>query len=236
MISFIRKFTKKLEMLSNQKHNLSTIVIFGAGGHAVSVANVAISAGYKIAYFIDVNKKADYLLGIKIIRDISELGNKEDYEYCIAIGDNALRERIYNELINEHNDIKFPSLIHQSAVISSFSSIGDGTLVMPNAIVGPNSNVGKFCIINSQSSIDHDCNMLDFSSLAPNAATGGAVKVGYRSAISIGAVVKQGLQIGDDCVLGANSYLNKNLSNNKIAYGNPAKEVRDRAIGDEYLK
>ena len=223
-------------MLSNQKHNLYTIVIFGAGGHAVSVANVAFSAGYKIAYFIDVNKKADYLLGIKIIRDISELVNKKDYEYSIAIGDNALRERIYNELINEYNDIKFPSLIHQSAVISSFSSIGDGTVVMPNATVGPNSTVGKFCIINTQSSIDHDCNMLDFSSIAPNAVTGGAVTIGYRSAISIGAIVKQGLQIGNDSVLGASSYLNKNLANNKVAYGIPAKEVRVRKAGDEYLK
>jgi sugar O-acyltransferase (sialic acid O-acetyltransferase NeuD family) len=223
-------------MLNNEKHNSYPIVIFGAGGHAVSVANVAISAGYKIAYFIDANKKADYLLGIKIIRDISELVNKKDYEYCIAIGDNALRERIYKELMSVNIDINFPSLIHKSAVISIFSTIGNGTVVMPNAIVGPNSTVGKFCIINTQSSIDHDCNMLDFSSIAPNAVTGGTVTIGYRSAISIGAVVKQGLKIGNDSVLGASSYLNKNLVNNKVAYGIPAKEVRDREVGDEYLK
>jgi sugar O-acyltransferase (sialic acid O-acetyltransferase NeuD family) len=223
-------------MISNRKNNLYPIIVFGASGHALSVANVAISAGYKIAYFVDKNKKTDYLLGIKIIVDISELDDTNNYEYCIAVGDNALRERIYNDLMKKYVGIKFPPLIHQSAVISSFSSIGDGTVVMPNATVGPNSTIGKFCIINTQSSVDHECNMMDFSSLAPNASTGGAVKIGYRSAISIGAVVKQGLQIGDDSILGANSYLNKNLTNNKVAYGTPAKEVRVRKIGDEYLK
>jgi sugar O-acyltransferase (sialic acid O-acetyltransferase NeuD family) len=223
-------------MLSNQKHNLYPIIIIGAGGHAVSVANVAISAGYKIAKFVDKNKKADYLLGVKIIVDISELDDLHNYEYCIAVGDNTLRERIYNNLMKMHACIKFPPLIHQSAVISSFSYIGEGTIVMPHAVVGPNSTVGKFCIINTQSSIDHDCNMMDFSSIAPNAVTGGSVKIGYRSAISIGAVIKQGLQIGDDSVLGASSYLNKNLANNKVAYGIPAKEVRGRKIGDDYLK
>ena len=222
-------------MLNNVKHNLYPIVIFGAGGHAVSVANVAISAGYKIAYFIDVYKKEDYLLGIKIIKDISEIDDKNDYEYCIAVGDNSLRQGIYKELTKKYIDIRFPSLIHQSAVVSSFSTIGNGTVVMPSAIVGPNSTVGKFCIINTQSSIDHSCNMLDFSSIAPNAVTGGSVTIGYRSAISIGAVVKQGLKIGNDSVLGASSYLNKNLVNNKVAYGIPAKEVRDRRVGDEYL-
>jgi acetyltransferase-like isoleucine patch superfamily enzyme len=77
--------------------------------------------------------------------------------------------------------------------------------------------------------------MLDFSSLAPAAVTGGTVQIGLRSAISIGATIKHGLKIGDDSVVGANSYLNIDLPSNQIAYGTPAKSVRTRKIGDSYL-
>ena len=175
-------------------------------------------------------------MGIKIIADISGLKNNSEFEYSIAVGDNFVRQRIYTELLKQYSNIRFPSLVHKSAVISHFAKIDNGTVVMPKAIIGPNSIVGKFCILNTQSSIDHDCVMSDFSSLAPNAVTGGTVKIGYRSAISIGAVVKHGLKIGDDSVLGGNSYLNKDLSNNCVAYGTPAKVIRSRKNGDAYLK
>jgi acetyltransferase-like isoleucine patch superfamily enzyme len=107
---------------------------------------------------------------------------------------------------------------------------------VPNAIIGPNTRIGKFCIVNSQASIDHDGLMLDFSSLAPAAILGGNVRIGTRSAICIGSVIKQNIFIGDDSIVGANSYLNKDLSNNQVAYGSPAKPIRTRTNSDDYLK
>jgi sugar O-acyltransferase (sialic acid O-acetyltransferase NeuD family) len=222
-------------MAEHTPGKLRPLVILGAGGHAVSIANVAMSVGYEIAYFVDNYKKCSNLLNIEIINDISVLTDKSEFVYSIAMGDNFNRERIYNELLKHYCNLCFPSLVHQSAVISHFAKIGVGTVVMPKAVVGPNSVVGKFCILNTQSSIDHDCVMSDFSSMAPNAVTGGAVKIGCRSAISIGAVVKHGIEIGEDSVLGANSYLNKNLANNCVAYGTPTKVIRAREIGDAYL-
>jgi acetyltransferase-like isoleucine patch superfamily enzyme len=61
-------------------------------------------------------------------------------------------------------------------------------------------------------------------SLAPVAVTGGNVKIGFRSTISMGASVKHGVSIGDDSVLGANSYLNNDLENNQVAYDVSAKK------------
>jgi sugar O-acyltransferase (sialic acid O-acetyltransferase NeuD family) len=212
------------------------IIIFAAGGHAVSIANIAISAGFDIAYFVDNLKKETTLLGIKVIAEISNLPSLNDFEFSIAISDNFTRQIIYNEILKLNLNLRFPTLIHQSAIISHFSTIGEGTVVMPKAIVGPNSSVGKFCILNTQSSIDHDCVMSDFSSLAPNAVTGGNVKIGTRSAISIGAVVRNDVAIGDDSIIGANSYLQNDLANNCVAYGTPAKIIRKRANSDSYLR
>jgi acetyltransferase-like isoleucine patch superfamily enzyme len=106
---------------------------------------------------------------------------------------------------------------------------------MPQAVVGPNSKVGKFCLLNTHASIDHDCIMHDFSSLAPAAVTGGVVSIGRRSAVSIGAIIKHGVKIGDDSIVGAGSYLNKDLPSHQIAYGTPAIKVGERNIGEPYL-
>jgi sugar O-acyltransferase (sialic acid O-acetyltransferase NeuD family) len=212
------------------------LVIIGAGGHAVSVANVALSAGFNIHCFVDNKQSRDTLLGYKVISSVTELCNQNNFFYAIGIGDNAIRERIINEMIGLIPHATYPRLIHKSAEISLFTEVGDGTVVMPKAVIGPNSKVGKFCLINTQASIDHDCVMLDYSSLAPAAVTGGTVMIGRRTAISIGAIIKHGINIGDDCVVGANSYLNRDLPSNVVAYGTPAKQVRTRTIGDAYLK
>jgi sugar O-acyltransferase (sialic acid O-acetyltransferase NeuD family) len=220
----------------SRENVLFPLIIFGAGGHAVSVANVALSAGYEIQCFVDNSKKGANLLGHKVIGDISELDNYESFSFAIAVGDNAAREKLYKELTTKKINLHFPPLIHSSAVISYFCDIKDGTIVMPKAVIGPNSKVGRFCLINTQASIDHDCVMLDYSSLAPASVTGGNVKIGVRSAISIGAIIKHGIVIGNDCVVGANSYLNKDLSNNQVSYGTPARRIRARNTGDTYLK
>ena len=212
-----------------------SLVICGAGGHAVSVANVALSAGYTLAHFIDGYKAGQELFGCKVIAEPTDVGDPQAYSYAIALGDNSARERVYRELIASLGEVSFPALIHSSAVLCSLSSVGAGTVVMPGALIGPNSLVGRFCIVNTRASIDHDCVMEDYASLAPGAVTGGGVRVGERAAVAIGAVVKHGLEVGADSVLGANSYLHRDLPANVTAYGSPAREVRAREAGDKYL-
>lgn len=212
------------------------LVVIGAGGHAVSVSNVAHSAGFEIKYYVDRKWDGRILPGGNILDDIDSISNIDQYDFCIAIGDNAVREQVHSNLLNRYSTLTFPALIHSSAIIADSVAVGDGTIVMPGVIVGPNTMIGKFCILNSGSSIDHECTMQDYSSLAPGAITGGSVSIGARSAISIGAVVKHGLTIGNDCVLGAHSYLNRDLRHNQLAYGSPARIVRSRDVGDPYLK
>ncbi len=219
----------------NEKYD-KQIIIIGAGGHSVSVANVALSAGYKIKCFVDKFKKSkSNLLGYKIIKNLADIENQEKYNYAIAIGDNYIRENIYKELLAEVPEQNFPKLIHSSATISLYVEIGNGSVIMPNAVIGPNSKVGKLCIINTNASIDHDCLMQDYSSLAPGVVTGGDVIIGKRTSISIGATIRNKIKIGNDTVVGANSYVNKELLSNIIAYGAPAKKIRTRNLGDSYL-
>lgn len=219
----------------SQQKTRGALVIIGAGGHAVSVANVALSAGYTIRHFVDPKKAGSELLGYRVTSKAEFPEGENACSCAIAIGDNFAREKTYRELLEANPKLCFPPLVHPAATVSFFTGIGEGTVVMPGAVVGPHSNIGRFCLINTLSSVDHDGLMLDFASLAPGALAGGNVRIGRRSAISMGAVIRHGISVGDDSVVGARSYLNKDLESHQVAYGTPAKPVRARDPGDPYL-
>lgn len=212
------------------------MIIIGAGGHAVSVANVAMTCGYEITNFIDKNKAGQSLFNNPILSSLEDLNNTTNYSFAIAIGDNFIREKVFKEIKSKYPHLIFPKLIHPSAVISVNTSIEEGTIVMPNSVIGPNTILSRFCLINTMSSVDHDCILSEFCSTAPGVVTGGQVKIGKRSAISIGATIKHCVDISDDVIVGAKSYVNQNLPEKIVAYGIPAKIIRPRSVGEPYLK
>ena len=63
-------------------------------------------------------------------------------------------------------------------------------MIMVNSFIGANTKITDFCIINNNSSVDHDCKLNKFSSLAPVVIIGGNVQIGLRTTIGIGATVK----------------------------------------------
>lgn len=213
----------------------TSIIIVGTGGHAVSVASVALGNGMRVTAFVDDNKAGSAILGTPVITRKHCIEEHETANLAIAIGDNTLREHVSNEYKSALPLVHFPSIIHHSAVIGVNSEIGDGTVVMPLVNVGPNTSVGSFCILNTSSSIDHDCEMKSYSSIGPRVVTGGNVRIGVHSAISIGATIKHGIVVGDHTVIGANSYVNKAVDNNVVAYGSPCKSIRVRTKGEAYL-
>ena len=75
----------------NLDNKYKKLIIFGAGGNAVSVYNVACSAGYKTCYFIDKYKRDKNFLDIPILRELEEINNFEDYNFALSFGSNFQR-------------------------------------------------------------------------------------------------------------------------------------------------
>ena len=107
--------------------------------------------------------------------------------------------------------------------------------MLQGAIVGSHANLGRGCLVNSGAVVEHECELGDFSSVAPNATLGGRVRLGIRSAVSIGAVIKHGLVIGDDSIIGAASYVHQDQPSGIVAFGSPAVLRGTRQASDAYL-
>ena len=65
--------------------------------------------------------------------------------------------------------------------------------------------------------------MGNFTSLGPGAVTGGNVNISNLSRVEIGCVIAKGIKIEENCVIGANSFLNMNTVKSSVYYGSPAK-------------
>ena len=211
------------------------LAIIGSGGHALSFASVAEAAGYTVICFIDSNDDRKESFGTPILNNLEEVSNVNRLQFGLAIGDNFNGENLFLESLKRFDLSRFPAVIHPSAVVCNFATIGFGTVVMPNSVIGANSRVGKFCILNTNTVIEHDSVIEDFVSIAPSATLAGNVTIGFRSVISMGSLVRQKISVGKDSVLGANSFLNTDLEDNVLAYGNPAKIIRKRVLGEPYL-
>src|SRR3569833_359415 len=152
------------------------LVMLGGARHATSVYNVARSAGYEIAHIVDPGKPDTRLYDIEILRTVEEIDALERFHFCIAVGDNYRREVIHEDLRRLLPTAIFPTLIHASAIVSLGTCIGEGTGVMPGAVIGPHTADGRFCILNTRCSIDHDGRKGDYSSMAPDVTTSSCVR------------------------------------------------------------
>jgi sugar O-acyltransferase (sialic acid O-acetyltransferase NeuD family) len=208
------------------------VLVFGSSGHAkVIISIIEREKKYKIIGVID-----PFMPVSEQVSNYPVLGGEENLDFIcgqynvkrgiIGIGDNLMRKKIYNKIISVKNDFEFITTIHPSAQIGNNVQIGYGTVIMPGAIINSNTTIGDFSIINTNASLDHDSKLGHFSSLAPGVVTGGFVTIGDYSSISIGAILKNNINIGKNSVIGAGSLVLKDIEDNVVAYGSPARKIR----------
>lgn len=220
---------------------MDRIVIAGSSGHAKVVIDVVEREGrYRIAGLIDgFRAVGERTMGIAVIGTedaLPKLVAAHDLRGAIvAVGDNFARAQLAARLSRLCPTLAFVSAVHPQASVAREVTIGPGSVLMAGARVNPCSAVGAHCILNTNASLDHDCTMENFSSLAPRAATGGGCRVGAYSAIGIGAVLAQGTSVGEHAVIGAGAVVLRDMPALTTSFGVPAKPVAARRPGERYL-
>ncbi len=220
---------------------MKNIVLFGGSGHAKVIADIIEQEGlYKILGLIDMNQPSGAkCFGYEVLGsddELPQLIEKHEVEGgIIAVGDNWIRHLIAQKVLKLIPGFNFVKAVHPAAQIARKVSLKQGTVVMAGAVINSGSEIGEFCVVNTNSSIDHDNFFGDFSSIMPNAATGGNVRVGEFSALGMGANILHQVQIGAHSVIGAGSVVLKNVSDHSVVHGSPASRKKTRKDGEPYL-
>ena len=177
---------------------MKKIILIGAGGHCVSCVDVIeLQRKFKIVGLID-NKKEKFLLDYKIIgsdKKLKKLSERIQYA-LITVGhikNSKIRENLFKKVLNY--GFKFPTIVSPLSYVSKRAAIGEGTIVMHGSIINAGAKIGKNCIINSKTLIEHDVVVED-------------------SFIGSCSVIKQNIKIGKNCFVNANLLIEKNLKDN----------------------
>jgi sugar O-acyltransferase (sialic acid O-acetyltransferase NeuD family) len=149
-----------------------------------------------------------------------------------AIGGARGQDRLkIHELFDRHG-IEVPVLVHPTAFIAASARLGRGTQVLAHAAVCAEARLGDACIVNTRGSVDHECVLGHGVHVAPGAVLAGCVSVGDCSMIAVGAVVLPRVRIGRNVVIGAGSVVTRDVPDDAVAFGAPARIQRRRRSPD----
>lgn len=199
------------------------IVLVGGGGHAKVVIDAIKSTGKFSIYGItdSLLPKGTSVLDVKVIGRDTELPKvfKKGVKYAFisvgSIGDCTVRKRIADNL--EKIGFRLPVIVHPKAVVAEDVKLGGGTFVAAGAVINPGTKIGKNAIINTSSSIDHDCEIGDFVHIAPGVTLSGGVKIKDGAHIGTGASIIQKITVGEKVLVKAGDVIKRDVSVEYVA-------------------
>lgn len=202
------------------------IILIGYSGHAYVVADIAIENQYKIIGYTEKSMVQDNPFNFNYAgyeEEIDFFDNKNEVGFIIGIGDNSIRERIYNLISTKNAEVT--TLISNTASISQSARIGSGTFINRNVTINAFAKIGKNVILNTACIIEHESEISDSVHVAPGAVLAGNVFVGQRSFIGANSVIKQGVKIGNDVIVGAGTVVVSDIPDGKKVVGNPNRYI-----------
>ncbi|HEX9162554.1 MAG TPA: acetyltransferase [Thermoanaerobaculia bacterium] len=205
---------------------MSRIVVFGAGEQGAIVADILQRCGSPPVAFVDdaVARHGTNVLGVPVIG-----ANCADIDHdavIVAIGDNRLRRIVTERLVAGGE--RLATAIHPFTSIAPSASVGEGTMISAGAIVLPRATIGRGVLLNTKASIDHDTFVGDFAHISLGTTVGAKVRIGEESLIATGASVVSGRSIGARTVIAAGAVVVRDIPNDVIAMGVPARITSDR--------
>ena len=129
------------------------LIIIGAGGYGQTVADIARQSGlFEQVLFLD-----DHVLGENVLGSCEEflMFKEEETMFYPAFGNNRLRLEWLDRL--GATGCSVPVLIHDTAYVSPRAEIGEGTVVLPKAVVNTDCVTNRGCIVNCGAIVDHGC-------------------------------------------------------------------------------
>jgi sugar O-acyltransferase (sialic acid O-acetyltransferase NeuD family) len=209
------------------------MLVIGAKGFAKEILEVIhqLNELDSLAFYDDISIDIDnQLYGkfpiIKTIEAASNYFKNVDNRFTIGIGNPILRKQLTNKF--ESNGGILSSTISPMARIGNYGiKIGEGCNIMMGAIVSNDVTIGKGCIVYFNSIITHECEVGNFVEISPNVTLLGRCKIGSFSRIGSNATVLPDVTIGKNVTVGAGSVVTKNLPDNCVAFGIPARIIKE---------
>lgn len=216
---------------------MEKIFLIGCGQHSDVVRyNMMAQGKYEPVGFIDNQKDCigEIVKGLPILadyetEDITKLIDKYGTnKFFIAFGSMKRRKKVFEKLVNL--GFEPVNIFHPNAVISPDAKIGRGVLIECGCLVTPNPVIGDNVVINTGSQVNHNNIVENHVYIASGVILSGGVKIGENTLLDDGVIVTLGQSVGKNSLVGAGAIVTKPVPDNVVAYGTPARVIRENIL------
>lgn len=217
---------------------MQDLVILGTAGNSLEILDAVIawnangaSPTHRVIGFLDDNEGvwATSIHGVPVLgglKRVSELGHAV---FVNGIGSTRtfMRKHLIIDSLGLPDD-RFAKISHPSAVVSSFATVGAGSVLLQNVVVCSRAKVGRHVQVLPLSVISHDAVLDDFSTIAGGVCISGHVRVGPSSYIGSNASVREGVSIGNEALVAMGSVVLRDVEPRARIGGVPATALRKK--------
>lgn len=175
--------------------------------------------------FLDDSPKKAAIDGYPIVAfEDAEPGSR----VTIAVGEPEFRHQMHLKVVEA--GLKLSSIISPLAFVSHTATIDDGTIIGPFCSIQAYASIGKNVAVNTATIVGHDVVIKGDTVISSMVNLGGAVEVGSRSFVGMGALVKETISVGESTVVGMGSVVYTDVPDDVICVGNPARVSRKNTV------
>lgn len=206
---------------------MSKILLFGGRQKAKLIDNMLSKNNFSPSIIYDdklesleFETKSTFVNSKKKLKGVIE----ECTEFVVCIGNPKIRYFVSKQL--ERYGLEPLSVIDPNTLIDENAVLNKGVQIMQGANVRTYATIGNYSILNSSSCIDHDCIIGDSVHIMGSASLAGNVKVGNFATIGTNATILPDITIGKESYVGAGAVVNKDIPDNQVVVGVPARFLR----------
>lgn len=198
------------------------LIIYGCGGHARSVADVALHNAKSTILFVDPNAKPDEKsLTLDVL---PSLPDHYPFDVIVGIGDNNKRALAFDML--RKLNINIITLLSKDAYIGKEVKLEEGIFVARAVHIGPKAHISANTLLNTHAIIEHDVTIGRHCHISVNATVAGFSYLDDYVMVGAGATIIDKIQVCANVVIGAGAVVTENITEPGTYVGVPARKVR----------
>jgi sugar O-acyltransferase (sialic acid O-acetyltransferase NeuD family) len=210
---------------------MEDLIILGSGGLAQEYAWLVeeindVRKSINLLGFLDDDEQrvGQEYIGYPVLGTLAAAADYPRAGFISGVGDPRARELTVEKVERYHP--RWANLVSPTVRLHKSHKIGHGVMVGRYTDMTVGCEVGNHVMLNIHAVIGHAVRIGDFSVVSPNVTVNGEATIGRVCYIGANAFVRN-VTVGDGATIGAGSVVTKDVAENCVVAGVPAKVLHE---------